>query len=147
MNNQYVQNPLKWSLKPSKSILASPALVGNTKRVFTMSWFCTNCTKFVWLGHDEDYIQGRQKFFSFFHQNSISICWDVGVNLASDFKISGLHNCLDKVAQTATKHWSVPWRKSASGNYYGCYSASVGLFSISSDLRFLNNILKRSSQF
>ena len=43
------QQPLKWSLEPSKSISAFRALVGNTKRVFTMFWFCTNCINFVWL--------------------------------------------------------------------------------------------------
>ena len=44
-NNQYIQHPLKRSLKPSDSISAFRSMVGNTKRVFTMLtfWFCTNC--------------------------------------------------------------------------------------------------------
>ena len=49
MNNQYIQYPLKWSLKPPESISAFRSLVGNIKRVPTMFWFCTNCTKVVWL--------------------------------------------------------------------------------------------------
>ena len=67
-------------------------------------------------GHDGNCIPGSQKFLSFFHQNSIWICWDVGVKVASDFQTSSIHNCLGKVAQIARKHLSVRWRKSATGN-------------------------------
>ena len=44
MNNQYIQQQLKRSLKPPESISAFRSIVGNTKRVFTVLtfWFCTN---------------------------------------------------------------------------------------------------------
>ena len=44
-NNQYIQQQLKQSLKPSQSISAFRSIVGNTKRLFTVLtfWFCTNC--------------------------------------------------------------------------------------------------------
>ena len=45
MNNQYIQQQLKRSLKPPESISAFRSIVGNAKRAFTvlMFWFCTNC--------------------------------------------------------------------------------------------------------
>ena len=39
INNQYIQHPLKRSLKPPESVSAFPSMVGNTKRVFTMLTF------------------------------------------------------------------------------------------------------------
>jgi len=38
---------------------------------------------------------------------SIWICWDVGVEIPSDFRTSGLNNCLGKVVQKATKRLNV----------------------------------------
>ena len=38
---------------------------------------------------------------------SVWICWDVGVKITCDFQTSGLHNCLGKVAQIATKRLSI----------------------------------------
>ena len=61
--------------------------------------------------HDENYMPCTQKLLSFFHQNSIWICWDVVVKVAIDFQTSGLHNCRGKVAQIATKCLSARWRK------------------------------------
>ena len=87
---------------------------------FAMFWFCTNCTKFVWLTSTmKTAYPAVKELLSFFHQNSIWICWHVGEKVASDFQASGLHNCLGKVAQIARKHLSVRWRKSATRNYYG----------------------------
>ena len=62
-------------------------------------------------GQDENYLLGSQKFLSFSDQNSIWICWDVGVKVAIDFQTSGLHNCRGKVAQIATKCLGARWRK------------------------------------
>ena len=38
---------------------------------------------------------------------------NLGVEMPSDFRTSGLHNCLGKVVQIASKRLSVCWRKSA----------------------------------
>ena len=54
-------------------------------------------------GQDENYLLGSLKFLSFSDQNSIWICWDVGVNIASHFQI-------------VTKRLNVPWRELL---YYG----------------------------
>ena len=108
MNNQYIQYPLKWSVKPPESISVFRALVGNTKRVLQCFGFaqivptlCDSRTQFfkilpaVW----------NSSLFS--AKISIWIPWDVGVKIASDFKTSGLQNCLVKVAQIVTKRLSV----------------------------------------
>ena len=92
------QQPLKWSLKPSKSISAFRALVKHQVsfcNVLVLHKLYKLC---VTHGHAKNYIPSSQKFFSFSHQNSIWICWDVGVKIASDFQTSGLYNCLGKIA-------------------------------------------------
>ena len=67
MNNQYIQYPLKRSLKPRESISAIRSMVGNTNRVFTLFWFCTNCTNFAWL--TETTYPAVSNSSLFFHQN------------------------------------------------------------------------------
>ena len=68
MNNQYIQYPLKRSLKPVESISAFRSMVGNTNRVFTVLGFCTN---FVCRDSRARIFQKlhTRQFFPFFHQN------------------------------------------------------------------------------
>ena len=76
MNNQYIQYPLKWSVKPPKSISAFRALVGSTKRVLQCFDFpqivqtlCDSRAQFF-----KNYIPGSQKFLSLIHQNFHFLC-------------------------------------------------------------------------
>ena len=49
VKNSSIINAFNILRKPPESISVFRALVGNTKGVFTMFWFCINCTNFVWL--------------------------------------------------------------------------------------------------
>ena len=126
MNNQYIQYPLKWSLKPCKSISVFRALFGRKHQ----TTFCNVLHKLYKLcvthGHDKYFIPGSRKFLSFFHRNSIWICWNAGLKIASDFQTSSPHNCLGEIAQTATKRLSGRWRKSATGNYGSAVTLYLG---------------------
>ena len=111
LNNQYIQYPLKpdrWNLPR-----VSQHFDLYTKRVFTMFWFCTNCTNFAWLTLP---VPGNHKFFPFFHQKfSLNLLRCRCRNTKPFF---GLDNCLTKLVQIAmTTRLSVRWRNYATGKY------------------------------
>ena len=71
----------------------------------------------VWLTGTKTTYLAVRNYSRFSTKISIWTCWDVGVEIPSDFRTSGLNNCLGKVVQIATKRLSICWRKSATGSY------------------------------
>ena len=117
MNNKYIQYPLKLSFTPPKSFSAFRSLFGNTKRVFFNHIFSfaqiVRTLGDSWARFFKNYITSSQKCFS--TKISIWTCWDVGVEIPSDFRTSSLSNCLGKIVQIAIKRLSVRWRKYTTG--------------------------------
>ena len=112
MNDHYIQCSLKWSLKPPESIWAfqfwgeHQVSFYNVLVLHKLYELCVN------HGHDfskttSTYPRNSSRFST---KISIWTCWDVGVEIPSDFRSSGLSNYLSKVVQIATKRLSVRWR-------------------------------------
>ena len=108
MNNQYIQYPLKQSLKPSESISAFRFMVRNTNWVFTMFWFSTNCK--LCLTHEHDFSKTThpavRNSSCFFLQNFHLNLLRCRCRNTKHFSAS-LHNCkLVEIAITDQNAWA-----------------------------------------
>ena len=102
MNNQYIQFPLKRSLKPSESISAFRFMVRNTNCGFTMFWFCTNCKLCLTHGHDcsKSTYPAVKNSSCFFPQNFHLNLLRCRCRNTKRFSAS-LNNCLGKLVEIA----------------------------------------------